>query len=428
VQPPFDKFILPLFLCLALGGFGPVALRADDLRADDPTAAPPLKFDETPREKSAREQMVKEYIAREGITHPGVLEAFRTVPRHLFVRDNLKRLAYFDQSLPIGHSQTITPPFVVAYMTQTLDPQPTDRVLEIGTGSGFQAAILSRMVREVYSIEIVDELAKEAAQRLHKLGFTNVHTKSGDGYLGWPDKAPFDKIIVTCSPEKVPQPLVDQLKEGGKLLVPLGERYQQTFYLFEKQNGELKQTKLIPTLFVPMTGTSEGERTVLPDPSNPGIINGSFEETEEVDDVLQPLGWHYVRQAHVLTATPPEGKNFVRILNQDAGRFAQMLQAMPLDGRKIQAVRIDLWVRGENLKRGPSKYEVPAISLHLFDEQRKMLSASANHAWEGTFSWKADHVDVKIPPNAREAILYIGVNGGVGTLDVDGVTLKGIPR
>ncbi|MCA9097315.1 MAG: protein-L-isoaspartate(D-aspartate) O-methyltransferase [Planctomycetaceae bacterium] len=425
----FDKFVLLLFLCLSVGSFGPVDLRSGELRADDPTASsPPLKFDETPREKSAREQMVKEYIAREGITHPGVLEAFRTVPRHLFVRDNLKRLAYFDQSLPIGHSQTITPPFVVAYMTQTLDPQPTDRVLEIGTGSGFQAAILSRMVHEVYSIEIVDELAKEATQRLNKLGFTNVHTKSGDGYLGWPDKAPFDKIIVTCSPEKVPQPLVDQLNDGGKLLIPLGERYQQTFYLFEKQNGELKQTKLIPTLFVPMTGASESERTVLPDPSNPGIINGGFEETQEVDQVLQPLGWHYLRQVHVLSAMPPEGKNFVRILNQDAGRFAQMLQAMPLDGRKIQAVRIDLWVRGENLKRGPSRYEVPAISLHLFDEQRKMLSASANHAWEGTFSWKADHVDVKIPPNAREAILYIGVNGGVGTLDVDGVTLKGIPR
>ncbi|MCA9096378.1 MAG: protein-L-isoaspartate(D-aspartate) O-methyltransferase, partial [Planctomycetaceae bacterium] len=213
-----------------------------------------------------------------------------------------------------------------------------------------------------------------------------------------------------------------------KLLIPLGERYQQTFYLFEKQDGELKQTKLIPTLFVPMTGTSEAERTILPDPSNPEIINGSFEETEEVDHVLQPLGWHYVRQAHVLTATPPEGKNFVRILNQDAGRFAQMLQAMPLDGRKIQAVRIELWVRGENLRRGNSKYEVPAISLHLFDEQRKLLSASSKHALEGTFSWKADRLDVKIPPNVREAILHIGVNGGVGTLDVDGVTLKGIPR
>lgn len=372
--------------------------------------------------------MVKGVIAREGITNPGVLEAFRTVPRHLFVRDSLKRLAYFDQSLPIGHSQTITPPFVVAYMTQTLDPQPTDRVLEIGTGSGFQAAILSRLVSEVYSIEIVEELAKEAEQRLKKMGFTNISTKSGDGYLGWPDKAPFDKIIVTCSPEKVPQPLIDQLKEGGKLIVPLGERYQQTFYLFEKQQGELKQTKLIPTLFVPMTGTSESERTIQPDGSKPRIINGSFEETEEVDGSIQPAGWHYLRQVEIVTSTTPEGEKFARIRNQDPGRFAQMLQAMPLDGRKIQGVRIEYWVRGENLKRGSVKNEHPAVSLHLFDTQRTMLSPTSTELPEGTYRWKEGRLEVKIPPNVREAILHIGVNGGTGTLDIDGVTLRGVPR
>lgn len=398
--------------------------QAEDVRSD----VAPLKFEESPREKAAREQMVKEVIAREGITNAGVLEAFRSVPRHLFVRDSLKRRAYFDQSLPIGHSQTITPPFVVAYMTQTLDPQPTDRVLEIGTGSGFQAAILSRLVKEVYSIEIVDELAKEAAHRLEKLGITNVYTKSGDGYLGWPDKAPFDKIIVTCSPEKVPQPLIDQLKDGGKLIVPLGERYQQTFYLFEKVNGELKQTKLIPTLFVPMTGVSESERTVLPDPSNPQIINGGFEDTEQVDDVLQPAGWHYLRQVKIVTGGAPEREHFARIENQDVGRFAQILQAMPLDGRKIQSVRVNLWVRGEKLAKGPEKNEVPAIALHLFDEQRKLLSASDGRTWDGTFDWKEDHLDVRIPANVREAILYIGINGGLGTLDVDGVSLKGILR
>ena len=137
-------------------------------------------------------------------------------------------------ALPIGEQQTISPPFIVAYMTQEIDPQPTDRVLEIGTGSGYQAAMLSPLVKEVYTIEIVEPLGKRAARTLKRLGYKNVFAKVGDGYLGWPEAAPFDKIIVTCSPEKVPQPLVDQLKDGGLMIVPVGERYQQNLYLFRK--------------------------------------------------------------------------------------------------------------------------------------------------------------------------------------------------
>lgn len=398
------------------------------LQAEEPPSAPAVSFEETSREKTARSRMVKELIEREGVTNPRVLEAFRTVPRHLFVRDNFQRFAYFDQSLPIGHSQTITPPFVVAYMTQALDPQPTDRVLEIGTGSGFQAAILSRLVAEVYSIEIIEELAEESAERLQKLGFVNIHIKAGDGYLGWPENAPFDKIIVTCSPEKVPQPLIDQLKEGGKLLVPLGERYQQTFYLFEKQDGKLNQTKLIPTLFVPMTGTSETERVIQPDPSNPQIINGSFEETEEVDGIIYPAGWHYLRQAQVISGTSPEGKNFVQVENQDSGRLSQMLQAVPLDGRKVQSVRISYWVRGKDLKNGSSRQEVPGVALHLFDEQRKLLGNTKGQSYQGTFQWKEGGFEVPVPSHAREAILYVGVNGGLGELGIDGISLKATAR
>src|SRR5262249_48250810 len=153
----------------------------------------------------------------------------------LFVSAELRPKAYLDQSLPIGHKQTISPPFIVAYMTETIDPQPTDRVLEIGTGSGYQAAVLANIVKEVYTIEIVEALGKQAAKRLKELGYANVRAKIGDGYKGWPEHAPFDKIIVTCSPEEVPQPLVDQLREGGKMMIPLGERYQQVFYQFEKQ-------------------------------------------------------------------------------------------------------------------------------------------------------------------------------------------------
>ena len=160
-------------------------------------------------------------------------------------------------SLPIGESQTISAPFVVAYMTEQLDPQPTDKVLEIGTGSGYQAAILSPLVKEVYSIEIVESLGQKAARTLKRLKYTNVKTKIGDGYQGWPEHAPFDKIIVTCSPEKVPQPLVDQLKEGGRMVVPVGERYTQELYLLRKKDGKLEQEVLVPTMFVPMTGKAE---------------------------------------------------------------------------------------------------------------------------------------------------------------------------
>lgn len=402
----------------------PLALFGLTLHAAEKT---PLIFKETPRETKARELMVKDVIAREGITSQAVLDSFRDVPRHLFVRENLQRLAYFDQSLPIGHSQTITPPFVVAYMTQTLDPQPADRVLEIGTGSGFQAAILSRLVDQVYSIEIVDELAAESAERLKKLGIENVFVKAGDGYLGWPEHAPFDKIIVTCSPEKVPQPLIDQLKDGGKLIIPLGERYQQTFYLFEKQAGELKQTRLIPTLFVPMTGTSESQRQILPDGSKPVLVNGSFEEAHDVDDALQPESWHYLRQMRIAEDSPVEGKRYAAIENHDPGRFAQMLQALPLDGRKIQSVTISYWVRASDLKRGPQKNDQPGVSLHFFDEQRKMLPP-AGQTWDGSFTWKEGRLEVKVPANVREAILHFGIGGGTGRVDIDGVTLKAVPR
>jgi protein-L-isoaspartate(D-aspartate) O-methyltransferase len=165
--------------------------------------------------EKAREQMVAEAIVGAGIKNPRVIEAMRRTPRHEFVPPEQRHLAYYDMALPIGFGQTISPPFVVALMTEALDPQPTDRVLEVGTGSGYQAAVLSPLVKEVYTIEIVEPLARRAAETLARLGYKNVFVKAGDGYLGWPEKAPFDKIIVTCSPEEVPQPLVDQLAEGG---------------------------------------------------------------------------------------------------------------------------------------------------------------------------------------------------------------------
>jgi protein-L-isoaspartate(D-aspartate) O-methyltransferase len=212
----------------------------------DPTAA-------------ARNRMVERHLAERGIKNPRVLEAFRTVPRHKFLPPKTRRQAYDDESIPIGNGQTITPPYDVALMTEALDPKPTDKVYEVGTGSGYQAAILSRLVKDVYSVEIHKELSERATAVLKEVGYTNVHTRAGDGYAGWPEAAPFDAVIVTCAPESIPPPLVEQLKEGGRMVIPLGDRFNQVVHLYQKKNGKLVDHQLRPTLFVPMTGKAQQE-------------------------------------------------------------------------------------------------------------------------------------------------------------------------
>jgi protein-L-isoaspartate(D-aspartate) O-methyltransferase len=174
------------------------------------------------------------------------------VPREEFIPADARAGAYEDGPLPIGYDQTISQPYVVAFMTEQLRPKSSDRVLEIGSGSGYQAAILAELVTDVYTIDIVQPLAKTAEATLQRLGYKNVHIKVGDGYKGWPEEAPFDAIIVTCAPEKVPQPLVDQLKDGGRMVIPVGERFAQQLYLLEKKDGQLKESVTLPVRFVPM--------------------------------------------------------------------------------------------------------------------------------------------------------------------------------
>jgi protein-L-isoaspartate(D-aspartate) O-methyltransferase len=213
--------------------------------------------------------MVAEQLARAGrdITNARVLAVMGKVPRHEYVPERLRPDAYADRALPLGHGQTISQPYIVAFMTERLEPQPTDRVLEIGTGSGYQAAVLAGLVAEVYTIEIISDLAQQAAADLKRLGCTNVHVRAGDGYQGWAEAAPFEGIIVTCAPERVPQPLIDQLKDGGRIIIPVGSGRIQDLVLLRKRSGKLEQQAVLPVSFVPMTGDAKGNpKTETRDP------------------------------------------------------------------------------------------------------------------------------------------------------------------
>jgi protein-L-isoaspartate(D-aspartate) O-methyltransferase len=204
--------------------------------------------------RAAREQLVRDSMEARGIRNSAVLRAMRETPRHEFMPEDVRNLAYQDQAVPIGYEQTISQPSLVALMTETLDVSKKHRVLEIGTGSGYQAAVLAAVSKEVYTIEIVPELAKSSAETLKRLGHQNVFTREGNGYQGWPEQAPFDRIILTAAPPELPQALVDQLKPGGKLLAPVGGMpTEQELMLVEKsKDGKIRKRSVLPVRFVPM--------------------------------------------------------------------------------------------------------------------------------------------------------------------------------
>ncbi|MGA2621903.1 MAG: protein-L-isoaspartate(D-aspartate) O-methyltransferase [Thermoguttaceae bacterium] len=369
----------------------------------------------------ARNRMVDDEIVGAGVKNPRVIEAMRNTPRHEFIPLNQRANAYYDMALPIGQGQTISPPFIVAYMTEALDPQPADTVLEIGTGSGYQAAVLSGLVHDVYTIEIVPQLGQTAAKTLERLHYRNVHAKVGDGYQGWPEHAPFDKIIVTCSPEKVPQPLVAQLKAGGRIVIPVGQRYQQTLYLLKKVHGQMQSESLLPTLFVPMTGKAEAQREVQPDPTHPAIHNGDFAEV--AGEPPQPVRWHYLRQLEMAVgaADAPSGRNYAVFRNAEPGRSAQALQAFAIDGQTIHALEVSARVRARNVRPGQSVQQLPVIGVIFYDENRLTLGEKLLGPWRGTFDWQSEKKRIEVPARAREAIVRIGLFGAIGELAIGDV-------
>jgi protein-L-isoaspartate(D-aspartate) O-methyltransferase len=226
-----------------------------------------MQEDKSPVPESAEEllyheermQMVEQQIRARGIQDSAVLAAVAKVPRHRFVNPRERHLAYGDHPLPIGYDQTISQPYIVAYMTAMLSLKPGDKALEIGTGSGYQAAVLASLIRELYTIEIVEPLCLQAEATLRTLGYTNIQVRCGDGYAGWPEQAPFDAIMLTASPENIPEPLVEQLARGGRMVLPLGGHYQELVLITRDEEGRLSRKNLIPVRFVPMTGRAEAK-------------------------------------------------------------------------------------------------------------------------------------------------------------------------
>ncbi|MEX0879255.1 MAG: protein-L-isoaspartate(D-aspartate) O-methyltransferase [Thermoanaerobaculia bacterium] len=240
-----------LLLCLGFAAAG-----CDSRRGGQPNV-PSAQNDP---DAARRARMVDAQILARGVRDPRVLAAMRKVPRHLFVDPGQRAGAYEDHPLPIAGSQTISQPYIVALMTELLELPAKARVLEIGTGSGYQSAVLGELASEVYSIEILPELASAAGEKLRQLGYTNVVVREGDGYRGWPEHAPFDGIIVTAAPERIPQPLLDQLSPGGRMVIPVGGFFQELKVFTKGPDGRITEKDIIPVRFVPMTGEIENEK------------------------------------------------------------------------------------------------------------------------------------------------------------------------
>ncbi len=371
---------------------------------------------------AARDRMVRDDVAAAGVTDPRVLDSMRTTPRHEFVPMAHRKQAYLDMALPIGEAQTISGCFIVALMTEKLEPKPTDRVLEIGTGSGYQAAVLSPLVKTVYSIEIEPALATKASRTLRRLGYANVVTQTGDGFQGWPEQAPFDGIIVTCSPEDVPKPLLDQLADGGRMVIPVGERFDQRLVRITRRGNDYVRETLEPTLFVPMTGAAEASRRVRPDGSRPALQNGGFEDLDA--DGPMPAVWYYGRQCGVQADGAGEGARFLRLRNDEPGRPSQIFQGFAVDGTKVRRLRVRGMVRGEGITVGRTDEEKPCVAVRFRDGERRRMAGSEISLDTGSYGWRAFDETVEVPAWAREGSVMLGLAGATGTLDGDAFSVE----
>lgn len=368
------------------------------------------------RLEQLRQRLVQNEIVAAGVKDQRVIDVMRKTPRHEFVPEAVRGLAYRDMALPIGFGQTISSPYIVARMTEQIEPKPSDRILEVGTGSGYQAAILSPLVKEVYSIEIVPGLGQQAMKTLARLGYRNVETRIGDGYRGWEEHAPFDKIIVTCSPEDIPQPLVDQLAEGGHLVIPVGERFQQALCRFTKTDGKLVRQRIEATYFVPMTGKAESERKTKGQDGKPTIVNGSFEDR---DFEGSPDGWYYIRNGRVLQdPKSPAGTKHLEI-TRPVGESGRAIQPVGVDGSLVRKLAVQFWSKGQGVQTEVIAIQNSQLMIEFYDENRKLCGDFHVRVRKGTFDWQRQSATVEVPDNARLAMIQLGLFGATGKIAFD---------
>lgn len=432
---------------------------------------------------AAQRMLETEVIPQLADADEAVLDAMQRVSRDRFVLSNHRSAAYRDTAVPIGNGQTTPSPSVVSYMLEKLNPQPGDKILEIGTGTGYQAAILSLLVEDVYTIEILEPLGKRAAQTLKKNGYKNVHTKIADGFQGWPEAAPFDKIIVTCSPESIPAPLLEQLKDGGTMIVPLGERYQQVFHRVRKKGSEIEKEALIPTLFGSMTGKAETLRTIQPDAKNPMVVGGDFEHNLEdnLESALEnrhPAGWHDVKNVKIMAdAVSPVGGQYLRFEtvtefsanlhemeprrdlddttlpssplfeSHDENRrhrsrrhsrnnnetkipaeskTSQIVQGFAVDGKHVSKIRIELTVRGTEIYPVDQTWRKSSgiLFVQFYNDEAAMIQSLELANAAGSFEWEKFAMEIFVPKKAKSAIVTLGLFDSTGTLDIDGISIR----
>ena len=281
------------------------------------------------------------------------------------------------------------------------------------------------MARTGYSIEIVEPLGRKASVVHRRLRYTNLHTKVGDGYKGWPEHAPFDKIIVTCSPENIPKPLVDQLVEGGRIVVPLGERFQQVLYLFKKVDGKLERESLQATFFVPMTGAAEDRRQVLPNMARPRLVHAGFEQT--IDSSNEPQGWFYVRRGRVVDdENPPEGKRSMFFETSTPGRDAHAMQAFGVDGRKTRQLDVSFWVRGVGIETDRTERRPANAVVEFYATNRSAVTSERFGPWTGDFDWTKKEARIDVPPTARLAVFGVGLFKATGQVWFDRVEIRAV--
>ncbi len=284
--------------------------------------------------------------------------------------------------------------------------------------------MLSPLVKDVYSIEIVKELGEKATKVLHRLGYKNVHTKIGDGYQGWAEHAPVRQDHRHCSPENVPQPLIDQLTDGGLMIIPVGERYQQTLMRMRKKGDALEKEALRPTLFVPMTGAAEDARKIQADPAHPTRsmeISKSIHEDRRCARLVLQRGMVWNADKH-----SPSGEHYVSFNNDEAGTPTTLLQGFAIDGEVVRKLKIAAFVRTQHVTVGQAADEWPAITIQFFDSKRERLALNWIGPFKGTFAWSEREKEFDVPINTKEAIISIGLFGAVGRVSFDNVRITPI--